>query len=276
MESLLQRELQISNSLTSKLKRRPEGILVNGKKAYTTLILQAGDVLTASVGDPYDPKAPGPVPMPLTVLFEDQDFLVLDKPGNIAVQPTREAGEATLENGLMAYLEAGEYPHPVSRLDRGTTGLVLFAKSGYAHELMKRRIHTPELQKEYLAVAQGSVPWDSGEINAPIGFTEGSTYKRCVRPDGAPSKTGYETLQRYEDKTLLKLIPYTGRTHQLRLHMAYIGFPLIGDWLYGSASESIDRPALHSHKLFFVHPLTGEKLTFFSPLPLDMECILQK
>ena len=274
VESILLGHLQISRGLLSRLKRRERGITINGQKAYSTYVLQAGDVVTADVGDGEPPRHLAPVPMDLAIVYEDEDLLVLDKPAHVPVHPTKDPGEWNLEQGLLAYLPDGEYPHFVSRLDKGTTGLMLVAKSGYAHELMKRRQHTADFYREYLAVAEGIVTPASGTIDAPIGLEEGPSSRHCVRSDGAKSLTVYETLSVANGRTLLRLLPQTGRTHQLRVHMAHLGYPLTGDWLYGTRSDAIDRPALHSHRLVFQHPLTGEQLDLLSPLPNDMKALI--
>ena len=274
VEAILLGPLQVSHGLLSRLKRRENGICVNGQRVYATHILQAGDLVTADVGDRESPRHLAPIPMDLTIVYEDEDFLVLDKPQNVPVHPTKDPAEKNLEQGLLAYLPEGDHPHFVSRLDKGTTGLMLVAKSGYAHESMKRRLHTEAFCREYLAVTDGIVTPPSGTIDAPIGFAEGSSYRHTVRPDGAESYTAYETLSVAHGRTLLRLMPRTGRTHQLRVHMAYLGYPLTGDWLYGQRSQEIDRPALHSHRLVFLHPLSGKRVELFSPLPADMEALL--
>ena len=274
VESILLGPLQISRGFLSRLKRRERGISVNGQKAYSTYVLQAGDVIEADVGDEVPPRHLDPVPMDLSVVYEDGDLLVLDKPAHVPVHPTRDPAERNLEQGLLAYLPEGDCPHFVSRLDKGTTGLMLVAKSGYVHELMKRRQHTAAFYREYLAVADGIVDPASGEVDAPIGLADGSSYKHCVRPDGAKSLTRYEALSVSNGRTLLRLLPQTGRTHQLRVHMAYLGYPLTGDWLYGTISDEIDRAALHSHRLIFQHPLTGERIELTSPLPTDMKALI--
>ena len=274
VESILLGPLQISRGLLSRLKRRERGICVNGQKVYITYVLKAGDVVTADVGDEEPPRNLEPIAMELSFVYEDEDLLVLDKPAHVPVHPTKDPEERNLEQGLLAYLPDGDYPHFVSRLDKGTTGLMLVAKSGYAHELMKRRQHTAEFYREYLAVADGIVTPPSGTIDAPIGLAEGSSYRHCVRSDGARSLTAYETLSTSNGRTLLRLKPQTGRTHQLRVHLAHLGYPLSGDWLYGTRSGDIDRPALHSHRLVFQHPMTGEQLDLLSPLPNDMEALI--
>ena len=274
VESILLGPMQISHGLLSRLKRREQGISVNGQRVYSTYVLQAGDLVTADVGDEAPPKLLEPVEMALSIVYEDEDLLILDKPANVPVHPTKDPTERNLEQGLLAYLPHGSYPHFVSRLDKGTTGLMLVAKSGYVHELMKRRQHTQAFYREYLAVADGTVTPSSGTIDAPIGFADGSSYRHCVRRDGAESVTEYETLSTAHGRTLLRLLPKTGRTHQLRVHMAYLGFPLTGDWLYGTRSDAIDRPALHSHRLVFQHPISGAKTELLSPLPADMKALI--
>lgn len=274
VESILLGPLQVSHGLLSRLKRRERGIQVNGQKVYSTHVLQAGDLVTVDVGDEEPPRHLEPMEMDLSVVYEDGDLLALDKPANVPVHPTCDPGERNLEQGLLAYLPDGDYPHFVSRLDKGTTGLMLVAKSGYVHELMKRRQHTAAFYREYLAVAEGIVMPSSGVIDAPIGLSDGSSYRHCVRPDGAKSLTKYETLSASNGRTLLRLLPQTGRTHQLRVHMAHLGFPLTGDWLYGARSDAIDRPALHSHRLVFRHPLTGEPVELLSSLPGDMKALI--
>lgn len=274
VQRVLEKEFQISSSLISRLKRRPQGIMVNGQKVYTTYLLSPGDKLTASVGDEAPKRELTPCPMALDIVYEDEDFLIVNKPAGLAVQPTQNEGEMTLENGLLAYLPEGVYPHPVSRLDRGTTGLMAVAKSGYAHELLKRRLHTEDYYREYRGIIDGTLTPAAGRIEGGIATEPGSSYKRCVCPHGAPSLTEYETLEQKNGRTLLRLIPHTGRTHQLRVHLSYMGRPLTGDWLYGERSADIDRPALHSCFLRLKHPLTGETLAFTAPLPEDMEGLL--
>ena len=278
VESVLTTELALSKSLIRRLKRRETGILLNGARAYTTARVRAGDVLSAEIGDAAA-SAVRPIGMPLAIVYEDEDLLVIDKPAGLAVHPTRDPDEATLEHALAAYLRLGETSHPVSRLDRGTTGLMAVAKNGYMHELLRRRLHTDAYFREYRGICVGELSPPAGRIDLPIGFAEGSRYRRAVAPDGAPSSTGCETLAAWPAPegtlSLLRLLPHTGRTHQLRVHLSATGHPLLGDWLYGTeAPERIARPALHSAVLRFVHPLTGAVIDLSSPLPPDMAALL--
>ena len=162
--------------------------------------------------------------------------------------------------------------HPVNRLDKGTTGLMVVAKSGYVHNLLRRDLHSDRFRREYRGICLGCPDAERGTIDAPIGRDETSTVRRRVRPDGAPSLSHYQVLQRRDGLSLVKLVPETGRTHQLRLHMAAIGCPLAGDWLYGTEDPSlISRPALHSYALELVHPVTGAVLELTAELPEDMK-----
>lgn len=270
VESLLKGELALSDSLVARLKRREKGICLNGARVYTTARAAEGDILTAEVGD--DPVCRAlPMEYPLSIVWEDADILILNKPAGLTVHAsTRCPGELTLENALSFYLPPEEGAHPVSRLDRGTTGLMTWAKNGYMHELLRRQMQGGGFEKTYLAIAEGEVEEDAGHIRLAIGFAEGSRYKRAAAEGGQSAHTEYAVLGRRKGRTLLRLIPHTGRSHQLRVHMAALGHSLTGDWLYGSESPDIARPALHAATLRFTHPLSGERLRFEAPLPADM------
>jgi len=208
---------------------------------------------------------------------EDDDLLVLNKPAGVAMHPkANDASAPSLAAMLTNYLGEGSVPHFVSRLDKGTSGLLIAAKSGYVHDRLRRALHSDNLRREYRAVAVGKVEPPSGVVDAPIGRAEGSIIRRCVRADGLPSLTEYESLQTNDRFTLLRLRPQTGRTHQLRVHMAHLGYPLAGDWLYGTEDKTlIARPALHSYELWFTQPITGQELHFTVPIPQDMQRLME-
>ena len=165
----------------------------------------------------------------------------------------------------------------MNRLDKGTTGLMVIAKSGYVHDLLRRALHTEAFRREYRAVCLGCPQPERGTVNAPIGRDETSVVARRVRPDGAPALSHYQVLAKGDGLSLLALRPETGRTHQLRVHMAYLGCPLAGDWLYGTEDpDLIPRPALHSFALTLVHPVTGARVEVSAPLPEDMRKLLRE
>lgn len=264
---------RVSETYLRRLKRREGALLLNGAPVYTTHRLKPGDIVSF---DPSDgEKLPiRPIPYPLSVVFEDEWLLVIDKPAGMSVHPARDPDEPTVENALAAILPDGENPHPVSRLDKGTTGLLTVAKSGYVHARMKELQHAGEFQKTYLALCTGEISEGTRLIDAPIGPKPGSTYERTVRADGAEARSLCETLAVGNGLSLVRLTPYTGRTHQLRVHMAHIGHPLLGDWLYGARSDAVPRPALHAAALSFVHPITKAAISLKSPLPEDMSRLL--
>ena len=275
VQSILRRELACSESHISRLKRREEGILLGGVRCYVTARVKAGDLLTVEIGDLPDGHIV-PMAYPLDVRYEDDDLLILNKPEGISVhQSTRDPEEITLENAVCHHLGGLISPHPVSRLDRGTSGLIAFAKSGYVHERLRRQMHTSAYARVYLGIACGHVLPESGVIELPIGMAEGSTFQRAICQGGQSARTEYETLAVNENFTLLRLVPRTGRTHQLRLHMSAVGYPLAGDWLYGVEDRAlIARPALHSYELSLTHPITGENIHLTAELPEDMRRLI--
>lgn len=278
VKGILRGSLQLSYTLLKSLKWRENAILLNGQSVHVNAIVHAGDVVSVALSertpreDLYCENTAAP-----DIVYEDEDLLVLNKPAGVAMHPKADdAAAPSLAAMLTGYLGEGSVPHFVSRLDKGTSGLLIAAKSGYVHDRLRRALHSSELRREYRAVAVGQVTPPRGVINAPIGRADGSIIRRCVREDGLVSRTEYEVLQTTERFTLLRLRPETGRTHQLRVHMAYLGHPLAGDWLYGTEDKNlIARPALHSYELWFTQPITGQELHFTAPIPQDMQRLLE-
>ncbi len=273
LKHVLRGELQLSSTLLKTLKWREGAIRLNGEAVRVDAIVHAGDAITVTI-DEREMREDDvrPIDLPLDIVFEDDCLLVLNKPANLAMHPkSTDLTAPHLAGALVNYLGSGSVPHFVSRLDKGTSGLLIAAKSGYVHELLRRALHTNALRREYLALAIGEVAPKRGIIDRPIAREESSLVKRCCRNDGLPSLTEYEVLSVHDGLSLVHLTPHTGRTHQLRVHMASIGHPLLGDWLYGTEEhDKIARPALHSAFLHFTHPLTGKVLSFEAPLPEDM------
>ena len=272
VRQLLRGSLHLSYTLLKSLKWRENTILLNDRPCTVAAVVRTGDVLTVNVTDANTlSEHITPVDYPLDILYEDADLLVINKPAHIAVH----SAEPVTVAGAVAHHLNGAVFHPVNRLDKGVTGIMVIAKSGHIHDLCMRRLHTDAFRREYLAVCEGIPTPPSGTIDLPIGRDETSILKRRIDPDGLESHTIYETVQAADDRALLRLRPLTGRTHQLRLHCAAIGHPLVGDWLYGTENRAlIDRPALHSHELWLTHPITGEVLHLISPLPDDMQRLL--
>ena len=274
---ILRAQLHFSSRAVSRLTRAETGILVNGVRARTVDLLRTGDVLTVETGDHRPPKTaiiPGDWPLP--VVWEDGHLLVVNKPAGMTAHASNFLPDTPTVAGALAWQRGTDFLfHPVNRLDKGTTGLMVVAKSGYVHDLLRRALHTERFFREYRGICLGCPRRSQGTIDAPIGRDETSTVRRRIRPDGAPAVSRYQVLERHGDLTLLRLVPETGRTHQLRLHMASIGCPLAGDWLYGTEDpELIPRPALHSYRLRLVHPVTGEVLELTAELPEDMKKLL--
>lgn len=269
--------MKLSSTLLKSLKWREGAILLNGLSVHVNAVTRAGDQVTVTLNERAVGATP-PAALPLDVVWEDEDLLVLNKPAGLAMHPgATDLSSPSLAGALVAYLGEGSVPHFVSRLDKGTSGLLIAAKTGYTHELLRRALHTQALHREYRALALGTPDPPAGRVDLPIGRDESSLVKRCIDPTGLASLTEYETLDVRGGLTLLRLVPHTGRTHQLRVHMAALGCPLAGDWLYGEeAPELIARPALHSYFLRFAHPLSGKTLCFTAPLPPDMARLWQR
>lgn len=274
---ILRAKLHFSSHAISRLVRVEHGILVNGQDAHTPKVLRAGDVLAVKTADQRPPKtAITPGNWPLPVVWEDEHLLAVNKPAGMTAHASNFLPDTPTVAGALAWERGTDFIfHPVNRLDKGTTGLMVIAKSGYVHDLLRRSLHTPSFRREYRAVCVGCPVPETGTVDAPIGRDERSTVARMVRPDGASAVSRYEVLEKGGGLSLLRLLPETGRTHQLRVHMAYLGCPLAGDWLYGTEDPAlIPRPALHSWALELVHPVTGEVLCLTAPVPEDMKRLI--
>ena len=278
VRSLLRRELGLSAALIGRLKRTESGLTLNGTRVFTSAVVRTGDRLAVDLGAAERPMVVEPVPMELDISYEDEHLLVINKRAPLAVIPSSLApGEPTLANGLAHYLRPGFSFHPVNRLDRGTTGLMVAAKNSWVHDRLRRQLHGGTFSRGYLAVCVGAPEPAAGSVELPIGRAPGSAIRRRVDPAGQPARTDYRLAERRGALSLVELTPRTGRTHQIRVHMAALGCPLAGDWLYGTEDRAlIGRPALHAGRLELEHPLTGRPLAFTAPLPADMKKLLER
>lgn len=273
------RELGCSRNVLSRLKTAPEGITVNGIPVFSSHRLAAGDRLIISLPEDISSQTLEPVRMDLDIIYEDGDLMVINKAAGVPVHPSQGNHGNTLANGLAWYFSQKGRPfvyRAVSRLDRDTTGLLIVAKNILSASMLSSMAAARQIRREYLAVALGKTE-EKGTIDAPIARKEGSVIERMVDPvRGEKAVTHYRRLLYNErlDASLVSLRLETGRTHQIRVHMASIGHPLPGDFLYCPDYSLIHRQALHSHRLAFTHPITKKELHFEAPLPDDMRFIL--
>jgi 23S rRNA pseudouridine1911/1915/1917 synthase len=256
----------LSTGLMNKLKWQDK-LFVNGIPRHADYRVQIGDVITVPL-DEEEPAYPAE-DSPVSVLYEDEHILAVDKPAGMLIHPSRATMTGTLANRVLGYYRRTGQScafHPVTRLDRDTFGIVLLAKNAHIHALLNQ-LHTEgALRKTYHALVFGGPKTDRGVIDAPIARRELPSLLRFVGPEGKPSVTRYQVLQRLEGETLLALQPVTGRTHQLRVHCAYMGFPILGDPQYGTPDLNRAGQALCAKSLDFLHPITGKPMHLESQL----------
>lgn len=261
------------------LKKEEYAILVNGEGKFINHSLQEGDILTVHICEEASSEKIPPVALPLDIVYEDEDLMVINKPAGMPIHPSLNNYENSLANGLAWYFQEQGKPfifRCVNRLDRDTSGLTIIAKHMVSAGILSSMVSRREIHREYLAIAKGMVTPPEGTIDAPIARKEGSIIERTVDWEkGEKAVTHYRVLRTCNECSLLSLHLETGRTHQIRVHMKYLGYPLIGDYLYHPDMSLIGRQALHSHSLIFTHPITGERMEFVARLPEDMEKILR-
>ncbi|SMO84606.1 RluA family pseudouridine synthase [Melghirimyces algeriensis] len=273
VESILKGPLLLSNRMINRLTRR-RGVRLNGRTTWLKRTVKKGDRLQVAVR-PREQADLMPEPVPFTVKYEDMDWMVVDKPAGIKVHPVHSDEKGTLAHGILHYWKSQGWEgkvRPIHRLDRHTSGVLMVAKSAYAHQLMDRELREKRLKRVYLAILQGaptpSLPLE-GTIDAPIARQPGHSLKRCVSSKGDSAITHYRILDHNDQATLVQVELETGRTHQIRVHFAHFGLPLFGDSLYGGKSSLIGRQALHASELHFHHPFTEKDVKVISPPPDD-------
>lgn len=258
--------------ISIQLKQNPGRVVLNGADAMLKTPLKPGDTLRLQIMEE-EGSAIVPTPMKLDIVFEDADILVLNKPARMPTHPSLQHYEDTLANGLMHYYADEDSPFVfrcMNRLDRDTSGLTVIAKNPYSSAMLQRQAKSRELHRTYLAIVEGALN-DMGVIDAPIGRIRDSVILRGIDyENGQPAMTHYTCLEQKNGLSLASIQLKTGRTHQIRVHMASIGHPLPGDFLYNPENQMISRQALHSHRLDFRHPVTEEPLAFVVPMPDDM------
>lgn len=274
------RQKGYSHHVLTHLKRTDHGIVLNGEWAYSSTKLQPGDVLEIRIREENSSDQIIPTPLPLAVVYEDEDLMIVNKPADMPIHPSINNHENTLANAVMYYFEQKGEPmvyRCVNRLDRDTSGLLILAKNMFSAAVLYTQSANRQIHRTYLAIVEGKTPL-SGTIDAPIAREQNSAIMRCVDFSvGERAVTHYRRLQYNEEKNASFLLVRleTGRTHQIRVHMKYIGHPLLGDFLYHpGATNLIQRQALHSCSLEFAHPITGKNLYFTASPPQDMQKVM--
>lgn len=267
VNTILKNKLQISSRLLSKLIKN-KLVSLNGKTCDTRTYVHIGDIISIDFNNFEDNSNIIPLDMKLDIIYEDDWLLILNKPSGIAVHPSILHFDDTLSNGVKFYFDKINLPkkiRPVNRLDFNTSGLIVFAKNEYMQECLIQQMAVSTFQKEYIALISGILDEKKGTIDKPIARKPGSIIERCISPGGKKSVTHFEVLKEFENGSLVKCRLETGRTHQIRVHFASIGHPLVGDTLYGGKSDSMEHYYLVCYKLDFIHPVSKEPLSFELP-----------
>ncbi len=274
--TILKRRLFCSGTLVKRLKSN-NTIYLNGQPTFSNVQVKVGDEVSVVILEHRTNDNVPPQDIPISVLFEDDYIIIVDKPAGMAVHPAGNYIHSTLANALRFYFwEQGidMTVRPVGRLDRNTSGIVIFAKNSHVMTRMIDALSDPTAKKIYIGLVHGCMPNNSGMINLPIKRAEDSIISRITADDGKPSKTLYKVLEIYSEASLVEYRLLTGRTHQIRLHSSSVGCPLLGDGIYGDDSKTahiIDRHALHCSEVSFTHPFTGDAHIISAPLPPDMQ-----
>lgn len=304
LKTILRNRMHISRSLLARLKRTEQGIKVNGERVYVSARVRKGDRVEVRMEQETSDHIL-PQPLPLHIIYEDQHVMIVNKEAGMIVHPTLGHYTDTLANGTVHHWQQLGVKHrfrPVHRLDQYTSGVLAIAKTPYADHILTEQIKNQQFQRHYLALVHGIMADDEGSIVAAIDRDPNDPHKRMTTPSGYEAVTHYTVLARFEHAaeksrstaaqdidqaittrkaspnraaqegmTMVKLTLETGRTHQIRVHLAHLGHPLLGDDLYGIANDPfMSRQALHAVQLAFVHPITGEHCSFEAPLPSDM------
>ena len=280
IDKYLKDELDYSREVITKMLKEGK-ILVNGKEVKPSYKVKLEDDITI-IGKYVTQTKVEAEKMPLNIVYEDDDLMVINKPSGQVVHPGSGNHEHTLVSGLLyhtqnlSHLEDEVRPGIVHRLDKDTSGLMLVAKSNKAHEILAEGFKNKTIHREYVALLSGVFPSGEALIDAPIGRDKNNYQKMCINPQGKKAITHLKVIKKYAKYTLVRLKLDTGRTHQIRVHMAYIGYPVFNDPVYSKKKCSEFGQFLHSEYLKFTHPITGEVLEFRVPLPSEFQSFLDK
>lgn len=267
-----------SSANITAIKKMPNNMVIDGEWVHMNRKLKTGEILTVNISEDNSSEKIPPVEMDLDIVYEDEDIIVVNKPAGLPIHPSLNHYEDSLANGLAYYYESQGKPfifRCANRLDKNTSGLTVIAKHLVSANILSTMVKNRQFHREYYAIVRGSLDEKSGTIDAPIGRVDDSIITRQVDfENGERAVTHYEVIKENKEHSLVSIHLETGRTHQIRVHFKYIGHPLIGDHLYNPDYEYMTRQALHSHKIEFTHPITGEQLSFTADLPSDMQFIL--
>lgn len=275
IDSFLRNQMHFSRSIVRSLKREA-GIRINGEVVPVWLQLGGGEILEIHL--PPVEQNINPEQLPLTVLYDDQDLIIIDKPPGMLVHPVKKFQSGTIANALLHRWRAAGEPcsfHPIHRLDRLTSGLVLVAKNKWAHQQLSRQLDSGIISRLYLAFCHGKVEKISGKIDAPIKEQYDSAL-RIIDPEGKPAVTRYRVVRQTKSSSLLAVKIFTGRTHQIRVHLSYLAYPIWGDPLYGTDGQNPSRTALHAVSLSFIHPRLNKKIKIKAELPEDLKSLAER
>lgn len=271
--------LRSTQGFSSRLLSRTKvsgSITVNGNSVFTNYCLCGGDLLEVCL--PTDKKHSVELcEIPINIVYEDEYIAIVDKPAGMPVHPSQGNYNNTLANTMLYHFNKNNQAiafRPLSRLDKGTSGLLAISKNAYVHNILTNNMHAGSVKRRYKAIICGHITPKNGIIELPIARKEGSILEREVNPYGKNAVTLYTTIQKTKEYSLLDIELKTGRTHQIRVHLSHLGHPLVGDWLYGTEYKTIARPALHSYQLNITHPINGNSMQFNSELPEDMAAFL--
>ncbi|AYF92419.1 RluA family pseudouridine synthase [Apilactobacillus bombintestini] len=274
------RQKGISRTLLKQIKFTGGLIKVNGKEEKVNYMLNRGDEIYIQLPPEPSNDVLEVSNLPFNILYEDEHFLVIDKPAGVACLPSHVYKNDTLANRVKGYYIRKNYDnrriHIVNRLDMDTSGIVIFAKHHFAHSVLDKQLRNHEIKKFYVAIVEGIIHSRHVEINLPIGRAENSIIQRKIKDDGKPSSTEFWVLRAKMNHSLVKIRLHTGRTHQIRVHFAAINHPLIGDWLYNPHNHELNRQALHCYKMVFFNPFTDKEVVCESELPLDMKNVMKR
>lgn len=276
LREFLRQEKEISRQALTDIKNRGQ-LLLNGEIVTVRAMLKKGDLVTVVFPQEERSATMHPVQIPLDIIYEDEHLLVINKQANLPTIPSIYHPNTSLANAVLYYYDCHNIYstfHAVNRLDRDTSGLLIIAKHRYAHDLLTKQQRSKQVKRTYIAIVHGRIDRESGTIDAPIGRKETSIIEREVRDDGQKAITHYKVIKASKEETVVQLSLDTGRTHQIRVHMSFLGHPLLGDDLYGGKKTKIKRQALHSWKLEFFHPILKKSINFIVEPPEDMSTFL--